>query len=391
MLFISKIIQIVILLLIPFSLFCQEKSKPRDFFYIEANLQPGILLKTYPQFPESKNAWIFDLGFIRQTDGTKKWHQLYKYPKTGFSITYADLGNQEVLGQCVGLYPHFIIENSINNQLIAGIKVGLGIAIFNKQYESFTNTENILISSPLSGLATIRGEVAWSVSKQLSLTGGVGLWHFFNGHYKVPGIGATILALSAGAAFKFTSADGKIKYERLEKPEKKIKFGFSVGFGIHEFEGVVEPADGPQYPVYLGSVYLTKRLSYISKLSTGFDVNYYSDYHDYIINQQVFDDNEKQKSMTVVYYVAHEFLTTHLSLLLQVGINIYNPFAREVEKLGLINYSSFDLLNSNKIGFRYYFSNLDEVKLTGSMYLGVNIKTISFKADFAEMNIGFLF
>ncbi len=389
--FIKKIIHIQILLLIPFTLLSQEKSKPKDLWFTEANVQPGILLKTYPSFPESAGTWIVDLGFIKQTDGSRKWHQLYHYPKTGFSVMYADLGNKDVLGHCVGFYPHFIFEKAIHNSLVAGVKLGLGLAVFNKQYEAFDNPDNILISSALNGLTTIRGEVSWKVSKKLALSGGVNLWYFFNGHYKVPGIGATILSLSAGVKYKFTRVERRIKYEHLDKPDRKIRFALSVGFGIHEFEGVVEPAGGPQYPVYMGSCYVTKRLSYFSKISTGFDLNYYTDYHDYIINQQLFDDREKLKSTTVVYYVAHEFLTGHISLLIQAGINIYNPFAKEVDKQGLIEQSDFDMLNSNKLGIRYYFTNFDDIKLKNSTYLGINLKTIAFKADFAEVNIGFLF
>ena len=155
---------------------------------------------------------------------------------------------------------------------------------------------------------------------------------------------------------------------------------------------ITETEGKPKYPVYLTTLYLSKRYSYKGNVHLGIFVNYYTGFHDYIINKRLFEnENAQLKSIVGSIFLGHEYIIGRFGVVAQCGFNIYNPFVKEYYKL--VNNNGFDaklkVYNSNKLGFQYYILKND-IK-NNNLFIGIYIKSNSGQADVVEYSLGFTF
>ena len=73
-----------------------------------------------------------ELAFELASDGSKQWHKDFNMPDLGFALQVLDLGNPEITGQMISLYP-YINRPMVNSEKIRfNAKMGMGAAFCTK-------------------------------------------------------------------------------------------------------------------------------------------------------------------------------------------------------------------------------------------------------------------
>jgi len=353
----------------------------------------GTIIKNHPEFPEVTNsAFITGLHLSGRLNGTKPWHRNYNYAEIGLNFVYGSIGNDNVLGNVAAAIPEIIFSHELSPKWKITWSGGIGISYFNKPYDQVSNPENIVIGSHLTFCAMAAASIEYKISSNFSALLRPSLYHSSNSHTALPNVGMNLPLIGAGVKYFFNSAPAVIKSDSTVAYDKNIHFNMRLGLGLNEQGGSTGPPDGPEYPVYIASFFITKNISLVNKLQLGMEGWYNTGVHDYITSQDFYDDNEKAKSTAVVLFLGHEFLMGHFSLLTQGGIYLYNPFYRD--KIKTIEDASLMMKLKTvfpaRIGYQYYLYDAT-VKHRHNFFAGIYIKTNLGQADFLDMGIGYTF
>lgn len=373
----------------------QSDTANHAFLQTELSFIAGRLVKIHGEYPPNDITTVTELNLSWKTLGRRHWQSIYNYPIVGFSITHAQFGNQDVLGQAVGFIPTMRFSKW-KNETQWSIRAGLGVAHFFKPYNSIDNPRNLVIGSPWANMTLAKVEMSRPLAKKFRYHIGASFMHCSNAHVDVPNIGANLLAVHLG----FSYSD-KPEYLNKHRDKKSIynpsswKAGVQSILGIHEFKGTIRPVDGPKYFVYGASAFTSKSFNAKGKLTLGLNYHYYTAYHDYALSQELFgsDDDIKKKSQNLVLFAGYEWNYGHIALFVQGGINLYDPFLHELNKVWDLPKSSFiNLYTANKMGYKVYaFSqngNAEMKQRTMNPYLSMAVKTNGGTADFLEFGIG---
>jgi hypothetical protein len=268
-------------------------------------------------------------------------------------------------------------------------RVGFGLAYYTKPYNQITNPDNLVFGNRLAA------QFMWNISKSVivfsnkTLTYGFSFLHSSNGHTNVPNVGSNIAAFNLGLAWISKKQLNKVPIKKESFDEdysKKIRLNLMGTLGFHEVEGTTEPTDGPKYKVWGGSLYASKNYNYVNALGFGISINYYADYYNYIIAQEIFYENEIQKSIEAMLFAGHEFQFEKLAFYTQLGIKIYTPFKKALNEQSILNYNLISLYNTNLLGFNYYF--VKPRKKHFIPFITIFLKTIGGKADYVGSGVG---
>lgn len=352
----------------------------------------GKAVVNHPAFPKVGISQLTEFSLLRQCNGAETWHQYYHFPETGVSFLFGTLGNRKVLGNVFASYAFINFENKSKKKLVIQRKIGFGFAYFNKPYNIQNNTENIVIGSHITAVASFVLGFKYRLTERLSLSAGASYFHFSNAHYQLPNLGLN--SINMQAALTYYPYKRQNQYAAKSAPERNRNFHLNVklGLGINERGGTLGPSNGPKYPIYLASVFLTKRYSYKGNFQVGVEANYNTGAHDYIVSNDVFSAQEKLKSSTSIFFLGHEFMWKHLSFVLQGGVFIYNPLYREIIN-NQRTISTKEHLKSwftTKFGFQYYLFDTYK-KYKNQIYLGSYVKANLGQADYWETSIGYTF
>ncbi len=371
-----------------------DTSAEKSRLLFESGVYTGKTLDIYPGFPETKQTIYYEINVAKQTNGKREWNGLYNYPQIGLSFIYGYLGNNDILGQNYAVVPNIVFSKRKNYNWGFETKIGFGFSYFNKPYDIKTNPENIVIGTHLTNISLISFDFKRDISPKLTLKAGVSFFHFSEGHVKVPNVGINTPALNFAVKY-FPCTKPFIDKGKISKAGKgNLLFNVQLGLGTHAFfNGTSQPTNGPVYPVYLASFYLSKMQSRIDNIYGGFDVKYYTAFYDYIINNDFYDDNQHLKSMVAVGFLGHEFIIGRLGFVTQFGVYLYNPFRKDLqlEESGHLNVTNLVLLSSsNRFGLNYYLLN-PEKHVNKNIFAGMFIKANFAHADYLEFDLGFRF
>ena len=73
-----------------------------------------------------------ELAFELASDGSKQWHKDFNMPDLGFALQVLDLGNPEITGQIISLYPYINIPMVNSEKIRFNAKMGMGAAFCTK-------------------------------------------------------------------------------------------------------------------------------------------------------------------------------------------------------------------------------------------------------------------
>ncbi|MBL4624876.1 MAG: hypothetical protein JKY42_07025 [Flavobacteriales bacterium] len=381
------VIKIIGLLLFVSSLTTSAQSG----FSMQLTQHNGNLLAITNQFPASEFSTVTEFNFNFHTNGLKSWHSSYFNPRIGCSIAFQQFGNWEILGGGISLQPNVALQKQFGKGWSIESRTGLGIAFFNRPHNALTNPTNTVFGSVITAAFSEFVGIYKNIGN-FGIHAGASIWHWSNGHTSVPNVGGNFMGYSFGVLYKIKEPSKKpVKPTRWDTINKKIHLDIAISTGIHEIEGTFTPVDGPKYTVYTLTLGATKRIGNVEKLTLGIDYNYYTAYHEQIVNLEMFESDYRLNSSNVVAFIGNEFLFGRLAFISHIGVNIYTPFRKKMAETAKFKSQMAKTLyvySTNKIGFRYYWSK-DYQQINKRLYTEVNLKTIFGKADFIQFKIGY--
>jgi len=360
-----KQLTIVIFLCCTYFVCSQEKTHSHS---LEINQFYGSILKHNPDIShlitDHPNGII--LSYNKKSYGFEDWESRYNYPDVGYSFIYQDMRNHH-LGENYSLYAHYNFY-FLNRNLM--FRIGQGLAYTTNPYDKETNFKNNAYGSDLLSttylMLNYRKE---NIIDGLGFQAGLSLVHYSNANVKAPNNSTNTLAFNIGATYLL---DVKNESDYIESSEEKkftenIKYNIAFRTGVNESDII----GTGQYPFYILSAYVDKRINKKSAIQLGTDV-FYSKFLEELIyfysmaypERNISGDEDFKR---VGVFVGHELFINKMSIETQLGYYVYYPF-------------DFEGQTYMRIGFKRYF---------GDAFFGaITLKTHAAKAEAVEFGIG---
>ena len=360
--------------------------------YAAAEILTGKVISNYPSFPEVNNAALLvRLRAGKLLDGGRPWHRYYNYPEMGINLVAGNLGESELFGTLIGASPEMILTQPLNKKLSISECAGLGISYYTKKYDEEKNPDNIAIGSHFTAFGSASLRFNYLINSSLQFSMALSVLHSSNSHIALPNVGLNLPAIGFGINYRFIENKAT---SIVEKPSfnRKLHFNIKAGLGINEQGSSTAPVNGPKYPIYIASFFVTKKLSYVNKIQLGLEGYFNTGVYDFIVSENVYAEHQKKRACSGFVFAGHEFLFGHFSLPAILGVYFYNPFYQSQYKLYYEDDFKAKFKNSivMKIGIQYYLFNSHTIDKY-QVYLGTYVKTNFGQADFWENAIGFQF
>ena len=191
------------------------------------------------------------------TDGSKRWHWLYRRPVCGVQIQYLSLGEPDLLGHQVSIVPKAAFPiSSIYKRLEHRLYGGGGLGYSSKVWDLNENLRTLVISTHLNAVLIVGYEGQWEWKEKLGIHYGVQLSHQSNGGFSMPNLGTNTFTVFAGLMFS-----------KVEKPALEAEAIFpaylpptwnqsiSLSYGLKE----KLPPEGDKYNVIVLSHSIIRR------------------------------------------------------------------------------------------------------------------------------------
>jgi hypothetical protein len=175
---------------------------------------------------------------------------------------------------------------------------------------------NNAIGSYVNDYATFMTDLRYHINKHWDVQVGANFSHISNVSYKQPNLGINLYGAHFGIRyFPTTSEPKKIKHELKPLSNRWLaQFRLSMAY-----TGSNAPL-GPAYPIYLASVYASKRWISKNKVFGGLDYSYHTNIYSFLLNNNfVAAGTEASRSYKVAVFAGNEFMLGRLGVVLQVG------------------------------------------------------------------------
>src|SRR5688572_13126436 len=225
---------------------CQLRL-PSDstILYVSSQLNYGFIIphrRAIEPLVNDTNPWGISVEVSRLRYTQSAWKSCNCYSQNGIAVTYFNFDNP-VLGSSVNLVafaePYLTLRN-INIML----RAGLGLSYLTKVYHWESNPDNVLFSSPLSGLLLLRLTTRVWLSKNFGVRLSGAYYHISNGGMRQPNLGMNFTTVSVGAEYSI----GRIGLAAREK-YSALKNAMQYYAGLFFTTGKVSPMDDLRKPI----------------------------------------------------------------------------------------------------------------------------------------------
>ncbi|MCB4806662.1 acyloxyacyl hydrolase [Tamlana sp. 62-3] len=349
------------------AVFAQNKTQSSyvDVSYFKGNiaLHNNDILHLIQGHPEG-----YIIGWSKKTYGFKDWEQRYNYPDYGVTYAYQNMKNPDVLGTLASLYAHYNFYFFNRNLMF---RIGQGLAYADKTYDKESNFRNVAYGSHLmSSTFAMLNFKKERIFNRFGFMAGVSLIHYSNANVKAPNASTNTVAFNAGVTYNLDAVEPEYQ-NTLDSTDRKftelLKYNVAFRFGVNESDVV----GMGQFPFYIFSGYVDKRINRKSALQLGTDV-FFSKFLEELIYYQSVSVPEENVSGDEDYkrvgvFAGHELFINKMSLLTQLGYYVYYPF-------------DFEGRMYMRIGLKRYFGN----KIFGA----ITLKSHGAKAEAVEFGVG---
>lgn len=340
---------------------------------VEANYAYGKVFKHSKRIkaPIPDHSTSFELNFIQQTDGRKDWHIRRKYPLVGFGIAFTDYNSKDVLGKCISIYPNLQLPIIRGKHVEWTFRAAFGIGYATKRFERYANwdTLNNAIASHINNYSTFATDFRYHIDQHIDIQVGGMFSHISDACLRQPNRGINLYGVRIGIRyFPATRTPEKI-YRKLSPLKNRWLLQARIGLGGEE----LTIPDGPIYPIYIGSLFMSKRYASKNKVFAGIDYSYHTSMYAFLRTHEIDPGNEKANSWKSALFAGNEFLIGRVGIVLQVGYYLKQNYIkrdRVYEKLG----GNFYILQNEK-------------GMLKELALSVLLKTHKAEAEFAELGL----
>lgn len=303
----------------------------------------------------------FELSWETQTDGSKWWQYIHRYPQTGVSVMYFDLANHEVIGNAAAMigYINFPILRRKTFQF--SLQTGAGLSYITKKFDPVTDHKNMGIGSHVNSAIRFMFQTQVQLSDHVFMHLNYGITHFSNAAFRLPNLGINNISLAGGFSYRF-SAPEKFKVPEPPQHDKSWIAELVYGAGVKENF----PPDGKQYFAHTAYLQFLKPWGYKSKVGAGVD-----GFYDLSLFRFVTDatsDGDKQlKTIRSGIHAAYEMQVNHFTLLVHMG---------------------YYLIDHTRIDTRFYHRYGLKYDLGKKVFVNLSLKSHWARADYAELGLG---
>lgn len=313
----------------------------------------------------------------------------FKKPQVGITLLCGLLGQKDVLGSSIALYPTWRYTFFERKTIGLNLRLGTGFAWFNNPYNKFDNPNNLLVGSHFMNATEVGLNFWFRFMPQWKIEAGSSFLHFSNGHTAIPNYGLNDVTAKIGVIYEPGTLTGRTtRHRSAPKMDSSWRKTFGVSLGRHELAQTSYPTDGPSYNVYKLSAYMFQRLTPINEVHFGVSLSYYESFHTYIHLTDYYKNFQYIMSTVLTLHVGHEFLINRFGFDTDLGIKVLDPFYRSyfLEHEPSLWYKA---VFAPRIGVKFYpiWNSYSSEKLAFGMY----IKTNGIQADYVEYSMSFTF
>lgn len=315
-----------------------------------------------------------------QTNGSKLWEQLYKYPKFAFGIYKPLFPDAPYLGKPIGIYGSMGFALKRWETTTFYFEPGFGM-VFN--WISFMEDRyNLALGASESIMFSTTFSFEKRLTKDLKGYIGAGFVHFSNGSLKVPNLGINVFTPKLGLGYNFNGPEKKFIYREVPDFKRESEYYISVFTGWRNIQYYGEDVDstiqrrGVYYNCYGLSFSYNYQISHMSKLGVGIMTDYLG-----YVNSSITSSNGRlypnpasfKDGFEISIYPSYELVINRATIILQPGFYLHRG-----------DYPEKTPFNYQRIGMKYYLSR--------NISMGINMRAHYWSiADFIEWNIGYSF
>jgi hypothetical protein len=304
---------------------------------VEVTYLGGRILKHSDKFtaPIPPMSAALDVNLIWQTYGRREWHQRRNYPVLGLGATFTDYGYTNIFGYCMSLYPNVQLTIIRHKNFEWTFRIGDGIAYVTRKYQlaPTLDTINTAISTNVNDYAIFMTDIRYHVNKHFDVQAGANFTHISNGLFSEPNLGINMYGLHMGVRYYPVSSRPTPIVRDLPKLSNRWLAQFRAGIAFNQSRS----PGNPELPVYLGSVYASKRWMGMNKMFFGTDFSFHEPNYQALRCWQIYQGKEWDQSWYGAFFAGNEFLVGRLGLMLQVGVYYHQIYLKQdpvYEKLG---------------------------------------------------------
>lgn len=366
-------IRFIITLFLCFACRTAVAQEPAAGFGIEANALAGRILKHTGNFraPVPDLSTGFDLNFIQQTYGKKPWHQRRHFPLLGIGLYYTNYGIDSIYGRCISIYPNIELPLIKGKRLQWTVKAAYGLGYVTKRYSRgpVIDTLNNAIGSHFNNFSLFATDLRYRINRYWDVQVGLNFSHISNASLRQPNLGVNLYGGHIGVRYFPVTSEPERIVRNLQPLKNRWLAQVRVGIAFTE----IGAPNGPLYPVYLASVFASKRYAGKNKAFVGVDYSYHEHIYAFLRNNEIHAGNERANSWKSSVFVGNEFLFGRVGIMLQVGLAIKKAY------LGRDAYYQ-------KLGGNFYIVQREHGPIK-ELGVGVLLKTHNFQAELAEAGI----
>lgn len=366
-----------------------------------------------------------EVAFEWSMDGSKAWHHHFNKPDVGLAFQLLDLGNPEVTGQQMALYPYINIPLYKNKTISFNTKLGCGLGFSTKPFdlenarketrepEEMAEDYNFGIGGPVGVSVTASLNLDVKLHKNVYFTTDVSFSHFSTGNTYSPNYGLNLFNGYVGLKYLPVYKEKPAQLDTipaikkrwggevvLSASAKKLYYSDYDHFACASLnvEGYYRTCN--QHRVGAGiDVFFSD--SYRKTVDKGDDGKYYwtKEYTDF--TRTCTTENDIANKFRVGFNIANELTINKIGIFLHVGMYLYDPVKNMEpgeECLAALNagetprqkglFYSYDVQNEDgwcyfRLGVRYH--------ITPHFLISGSVKTHLYKVDFAEFGVGYAF
>lgn len=406
-----KKVRIFILLLIFPSLILAQTSQNLSY---KMEFMGGKILKHTKHLEQLVKDPVFGAEFDVewQTMGEKPWHQYFGFPSVGVGLVGMNLGNSEMLGQLMAVYPYMNIKLFHSDFLRINLKGGAGMSFLNKRFNNTAtnlndlNSGNAAIGSILNVYFTGGGNVEVPFSEAVAAVASFNWNHASNGSFYQPNSGINMLNASVGLTY---SPNYKQNYLPVRKNVAPMPQKFTLELIASGGARELYYRDDKMFPTGSFVVSLFRQVGNNIRIGLGVDGFYDGVYGSIYISKNnplnttkyeftYIESDEFKNKIRVGASLQPELVLGRLTAGLHVGIYLYNPIKnlepfvdtqKSIEETGhVLNKPLIYKYNiENENGWLYTRAAL-KYAISPHVFISLGLKTHLQKAEFIEWGLG---
>ena len=357
--------------------FKADKAHSRNDHW-QLHFYMGKVLKHTPKilFPTDGMAWGMDIHWYIKTDGKKEWHHKQRFPDLGLSISYLNLGNNDILGSSIGLMGIVRVPINRNRLWESHAVVGTGLAWISKVFDPLDNPLNTAMGSELNNITTVQWSNTFKLNKRFRIKGNIHLHHLSNGFVRLPNLGINIVGFGLGMNYRWNEVHSSPKTVSSGSIWKR-----TFGINLNSAMAIKEHAalNGRRTLIHAVSASAYYHILPYNRVYIGLDFE-----HDQGISLIAQDqmglslEESRKGAKRYMLFLADEIILGRLGVWLQGGI--YLPSESILR----------ESIPFNRVGLKYY-PRLDiNTKNNCFPFLGVFLKSHAGSAEYVSWSLGII-